>query len=280
MKFLFIISMIFCAVNGFRFKDVISDHIDVSPHNECANQPNGMRLPHADCNRFILCDSQAGLVLSCRAAEPNFDRCSQRCVYDPLVCTITDCNGGGGEVTSTTVTNEPPITTTTTRFTPPTVQAVCPIPCTSENMPTSCDCIERWICVGVTCQCNANIPCPMSNEDCMALPECGGDCPERCVCETPENCQCDTELQCPFAETECVARCGCGTDCNCETPTTCACNDVCNCPQPPNVCPFAPVDCIARCGCNERCICNGNVCTCDTETHCPANVPRIFMNKN
>lgn len=56
-------------------------------------QPNGIRLPGPTCNQFFLCDSNTGIILTCRATEPHFDRCEQRCVDNPLVCDITTCGG-------------------------------------------------------------------------------------------------------------------------------------------------------------------------------------------
>lgn len=263
MKFLYILPMICCAVYGFRFKDLLSNHIDVSPHNQCAGQPDGMRLPHpSNCQQFILCDGQVGLTLSCRASEPHFNRCNQRCVNDINACTA-DCNGGG-EVT-------PPPTQTTTRFVPPTVPVRCPIPC--ENVPNTCECDERWTCISGKCQCDTNIQCPMTKEDCLAKAGCGGSngCAERCDCIDDNNCLCNMDVECGFAETECAKRCGCAGNCNCDgDPRTCVCNEVCSCIQPPLVCPFAPSDCIQRCECQQRCLCNGNVCTCDLVNGCPA----------
>ncbi|XP_070508736.1 protein draper-like [Chironomus tepperi] len=270
MKFLYILSMIFCVAHGFRFRDLLAHHKDISPHNECSDQPNGTRLPHASCNHFILCDGGSGLVLSCRASEPNFNRCEQRCVNDRDVCDITDCNGDGGQPQPTSPT---PPASTTTRFDPPTVQVRCPTPCELVPMPDSCGCAERWTCISGTCQCNTNIPCPMTLEECMEEPGCGGTggCAARCLCEPEDTCFCDAEVECGFPQDQCAVRCGCAGNCNCgDDPENCVCNEVCSCIQPPLVCPFEPTLCDERCGCEERCLCNGNVCVCDLENRCPA----------
>lgn len=169
----------------------------------------------------------------------------------------------------------------TTRFIPPTIPVVCTDPCVLGNLPPTCGCIERWVCVSNTCQCNSNIPCPMPEEECLAKPNCGGEggCAARCVCESPENCQCDTEIECGFPQAECAARCGCAGNCNCvdDDPTNCFCNEECTCIEPPLICPFAPTRCAERCGCEERCLCNGNVCVCDPANRCPAR--NIFLSR-
>ncbi|KAL7034726.1 hypothetical protein ACKWTF_008080 [Chironomus riparius] len=125
MKTKFLLSLLFYFVYG---SDDFPRALDISPSNECMGQPNGIRLPGPTCNQFFLCDSNTGIILTCRATEPHFDRCEQRCVDNPLVCDKTTC---GGDTPTTTL-------ATTTRFIPPTVPAGCPVPC--ENLPHTCTC--------------------------------------------------------------------------------------------------------------------------------------------
>ncbi|XP_070499038.1 prion-like-(Q/N-rich) domain-bearing protein 25 [Chironomus tepperi] len=246
MKILFLFASFFYVVYGYA-----------DSFSECIGQPNGVRLPGQTCNQFILCDSQSGLTLTCRATEPHFDRCEQRCVDNPDVCDITSCDG-----------DPPTSTTSTTIFTPPTVPAGCPIPC--DNLPHTCTCRQQWRCINAVCQCDPNISCFLTRAQCMADSQCGGanGCPERCECIDDNTCICNKDTQCPFNNLQCNARCGCVDNCDCrQGDLRCFCHENCLCDESQS-CPFPPRECQAACQCEQQCVCNGNMCMCDSGIDC------------
>ncbi|CAG9804521.1 unnamed protein product [Chironomus riparius] len=255
MKTKFLLSLLFYFVYG---SDDFPRTLDISPINECMGQPNGIRLPGPTCNQFFLCDSNTGIILTCRATEPHFDRCEQRCVDNPLVCDITTC---GGDTPTTTL-------ATTTRFIPPTVPPGCPVPC--ENLPHTCPCSQQWRCINGVCQCDPNISCFITKAQCLADSQCGGTngCPERCECIDENSCICNKNTQCPFNILQCSARCGCQENCDCiQSNLRCFCHENCQCNEPQD-CPFTPKECSELCSCEQQCVCNGNMCRCDSAVSC------------
>ncbi|XP_070508717.1 platelet endothelial aggregation receptor 1-like [Chironomus tepperi] len=260
----------------------------------CLNQPNGTHLPiNSDCSKFILCDSNLSLTLSCRSSAPYFDRCNDICVDDMSVCAIRECPGVPPPTVPTVETEgptdaptDPPtepenptdpvgvVPNATTTFRPPTVPTMCPTACDASTLPADCACVEKWTCNWSTkqCVCDANKQCPMTRAQCEADADCG--CARRCECDDAGLvCTCNKDIQCPFADVngQCINECGCQKNCDCTSdPNGCVCNATCGCIEPPLRCPFAPGMCGDRCGCASRCICNGLVCYCDPENGCAA----------
>ncbi|KAL7014086.1 hypothetical protein ACKWTF_015733 [Chironomus riparius] len=218
MRFLVILPSLLAACYGYNlFSNNIEDVVKSAIIYDCAQAGNGAKLPVLnDCNKFVLCDGNYNITLTCRLSEPHFNRCTSSCVDDLTICSVTSCDSDLTTTTTTTPSNVDSTTTstittttttpvtTTTKFSPPTV----PSATTTGAVPPPAACTDNASCAG---------QCPSPS------------CDEQCECNTDlGTCSANTAITCPF---DCVAECGCTENCDCTSGTCTACMDpVVTCP--------------------------------------------------